>query len=70
MKVPCRTRRCQALYLAALASRPDLDCESALAEMLGRVTAAAPEDPLPSCFCPDAPSVCMCSFTGSRAAIQ
>jgi len=34
----------KALYLAALASHPDLDCESALADMLARVTAAAPEE--------------------------
>lgn len=34
----------KALYLAALATRPDLDCDSALADMLTRVTAAAPEE--------------------------
>uniref|UniRef100_A0A7S4VAZ4 EF-hand domain-containing protein n=1 Tax=Alexandrium monilatum TaxID=311494 RepID=A0A7S4VAZ4_9DINO len=35
---------CKALYLAALAIRPDLDSEAALADMVARVAAAAPEE--------------------------
>lgn len=35
---------CKALFLAAIAARPDLELEAALVEMLARVASAAPEE--------------------------